>query len=257
MAERISILMGLSIDSRMPLRVLAVLVCAVTVVSAGQIVQFEDGRVLEVERVRPAGDVVELELEGGGVLAVPAWRVTGWRAHRPAPRAVPTASTAPPAIASDAWRSVAGAFAAHIERAAAEHRLDPILLTAVARMESAFDPGAVSPKGASGLMQLMPQTAERFGVADIFDASQNVNGGARYLSWLLERFEGNTELALAGYNAGENAVDRYNGVPPYPETQNYVRKVMREADRLRSEGSRVASGRNRPVRTGAPLSVAD
>jgi soluble lytic murein transglycosylase-like protein len=135
------------------------------------------------------------------------------------------------------WRRVAGSFADHIARAARDHRVDPVLLTAVAQAESNFDPRAVSPKGALGLMQLMPQTAERFGVADVFDVSQNVNGGARYLSWLLERFDGQTELALAGYNAGEGAVDRYSGIPPYPETEDYVEKVLRQAARMGSETS--------------------
>jgi soluble lytic murein transglycosylase-like protein len=102
----------------------------------------------------------------------------------------------------------------------------------MAEAESAFDPSAVSHKGAQGLLQLMPQTAERFGVRDAFDASQNVDGGARYIKWLLERYDGRIDLALAGYNAGEAAVDRYQGIPPYRETQAYVVRVMENADRL-------------------------
>ena len=106
------------------------------------------------------------------------------------------------------------------------------MLTAVALAESAFNPRAVSSKGAGGLLQLMPATAERFGVRDVFDASQNVEGGAKYLRWLLQRYEGRTDLALAGYNAGEGAVDRHNGIPPYSETQQYVTRVLANADRL-------------------------
>ena len=84
------------------------------------------------------------------------------------------------------------------------------------------------------MLQLMPETAERFGVSDVFDASQNADGGARYLRWLLERYEGQTELALAGYNAGEAAVDRYQGIPPFPETKAYVARVLEGVERLSS-----------------------
>jgi soluble lytic murein transglycosylase-like protein len=91
--------------------------------------------------------------------------------------------------------------------------------------ESAFKKNAVSKKGAIGLMQLMPATAERFGVRDAFNPEQNINGGTRYLSYLLKMFNNDIVLASAAYNAGENAVKKYNGVPPFPETQNYVSKV--------------------------------
>jgi soluble lytic murein transglycosylase-like protein len=113
-----------------------------------------------------------------------------------------------------------------IEATARRHRVDPALLMAMAAVESNFDPFAVSSKGACGILQLIPATAERFGVVDVFDARENLNGGAGYLRWLLDRFEGETELALAAYNAGENAVDRYGGIPPYPETRDYVRRVL-------------------------------
>jgi hypothetical protein len=227
--------------------VFAIALLSVSVAMADEVVRFTDGRFLEVARVEAVGETIRLELPGGGLLTVPGSRVVGWtRLVRPESRErVPTP---PEADRTHAWRQAAGIFAEEIERAATEHRLDPILLTAVARTESAFDPAAVSPKGAGGLMQLMPSTAERFGVTDRFDASQNVRGGAKYLSWLLERFDGNTELALAGYNAGENAVDRYDGIPPYPETKNYVRKVMREAARLRRP---VTGGANSEI----PLSL--
>jgi hypothetical protein len=105
---------------------------------------------------------------------------------------------------------------------AARHALDPALVLAIMRIESAFDPRARSPKGAMGLMQLMPETARRFGVADPWDAAQNVTGGAAYLRFLLERYGGDVTLAAAAYNAGEGAVDKYDGVPPYAETTAYV-----------------------------------
>jgi soluble lytic murein transglycosylase-like protein len=108
---------------------------------------------------------------------------------------------------------------------ARQHGLDPLLVKAVILAESAGRPRARSPKGAMGLMQLMPATARRFGVADPDDPAQNVAGGTRYLRWLLDRYGGDVALALAGYNAGEGAVDRHGGIPPYRETQNYVRTV--------------------------------
>jgi len=103
--------------------------------------------------------------------------------------------------------------------------LDPHLVLAVIAAESAFDRTAVSPKGAQGLMQLMPGTATRFGVSNAFDAEQNLRGGMTYLAWLLEQFRGDLDLALAGYNAGERAVEQYRGIPPYQETQEYVRRI--------------------------------
>lgn len=113
-----------------------------------------------------------------------------------------------------------------IQRTANFLRLDPALLKAVMHVESAFNRYAISRKGARGLMQLMPGTARRYGVASVFDPRQNVIGGARYLRDLLNQFNNDTRLALAGYNAGENAVVRHNGIPPYQETQRYVRKVL-------------------------------
>ena len=106
--------------------------------------------------------------------------------------------------------------------------VDPLLLYSVMHQESSFKSHAVSPKGARGLMQLMPGTAIRYGVTNIFDPKQNIEGGARYLRFLLDRFEGDVNLALAGYNAGEGAVEKYGWrIPPYSETQEYVRRISR------------------------------
>jgi soluble lytic murein transglycosylase-like protein len=118
-------------------------------------------------------------------------------------------------------------YAQLIERTARRHGLHPELLHAVVRTESAYNPSAVSSAGAIGLMQLMPATAKRFNVQDIWDPEQNMRGGATYLRHLLDLFEQDLRLALAAYNAGENAVMKYgNRIPPYPETQRYVRKVL-------------------------------
>ena len=114
-----------------------------------------------------------------------------------------------------------------IEQAAYKHQVDAKLVHAVIQAESAYNSSAQSPKGAVGLMQLMPETAKRFGVTDRNDPDQNIDGGTRYLKHLIKLFNPNLDLALAAYNAGENAVIRNNNsIPPYPETQNYVKQVL-------------------------------
>ena len=112
-----------------------------------------------------------------------------------------------------------------VYRLAPEYRVDPKLALAVILVESGFDDNAVSPKNARGLMQLTPETAERFGVRAVFDPVDNVRGGLAYLRWLLAYFQGDVQLAVAAYNAGEKAVEKYRGVPPYPETRDYVRRI--------------------------------
>jgi len=114
---------------------------------------------------------------------------------------------------------------AAIDAAAARHNVDPSLVRAVVKVESNFNPQAVSRKGAVGLMQLMPSTARQLKVADPYDPQQNIDGGVRHLKQLLENFNGNVPLTLAAYNAGEGAVTRSNGIPPYAETKNYVKQI--------------------------------
>jgi soluble lytic murein transglycosylase-like protein len=114
-----------------------------------------------------------------------------------------------------------------IQRVAAEHSVDFALVKAVMHAESAFNPYAKSDKGALGLMQVMPATARRYGVEELHDPTQNVVAGVKHLKYLLATFKNKRNLALAAYNAGENAVLRHHGIPPYPETQDYVRKVMK------------------------------
>ena len=121
-----------------------------------------------------------------------------------------------------------------VEAIAPEYQLQPHLVLAVMAQESNFDALALSPKNAQGLMQLIPDTARRFNVRNASDPAQNIRGGMAYLRWLLAYFEGDVALALAGYNAGEKAVDRYRGVPPYAETRLYVRKIIAAINGQRS-----------------------
>lgn len=132
-------------------------------------------------------------------------------------------------IHSRAWKlrpSYNGAFDRHISAAASMHGVEVSLVRAIIQVESDFDHLAISSKGAQGLMQLMPDTARRMGVTNAFDPRQNIFGGVRYLRLLLDMFRGDIALAAAAYNAGENAVIRYGGIPPYRETRNYVDKVQ-------------------------------
>jgi soluble lytic murein transglycosylase-like protein len=112
-----------------------------------------------------------------------------------------------------------------VHKLAPQYAVDPKLVLAVMSTESAFNARAVSPKHAQGLMQLIPETAERFGVKQVFNPAENIKGGMAYLRWLLAFFQGDVSLVLAGYNAGERAVEKYRGIPPYAETRNYVKKI--------------------------------
>lgn len=133
------------------------------------------------------------------------------------------------AVANNAqfFRADPSAYDRLIARVAAAHNVDFALVKAVMHVESAFNPYAKSHKGALGLMQVLPETAQRYGIADVYDPNQNVLAGVQHLRYLLQRFKNKRTLALAAYNAGENAVRRHRGVPPYRETQDYVKKVMR------------------------------
>lgn len=136
-----------------------------------------------------------------------------------------------PSGTASGWLRIPGGqsslYAVEILQAAERYGVAAKLVEAVIRVESAFNPQAVSRKGARGLMQLMPETASLLGVQNSFSPGQNIEGGVRYLRHLLDRYRGNLPLALAAYNAGPRVVDRYRGIPPYPETREYVQRVLR------------------------------
>lgn len=128
-----------------------------------------------------------------------------------------------------------------IDRIADEQGVESQLVHSVIRAESNYNAGAVSPKGAQGIMQLIPSTARRFGVANTLDPKENVEGGVKYLRFLLDYFKGDYAKAIAAYNAGENAVDKYKGVPPFAETQSYVSRVARNLEAARGAAPKIVA----------------
>lgn len=142
---------------------------------------------------------------------------------------------------------VTGPYASMIHNAASKHGVDETLIQRVIAAESNFNPRAVSRKDALGLMQLLPETAARYSVANVFDPEQNIDGGTHYLKDLLEQYQGNLPLALAAYNAGPDMVERYRGIPPFPETQSYVRRITAELARRKAQ----SKAARKPVQFGA------
>jgi len=151
-----------------------------------------------------------------------------------AARSVPSRPAAAPARV--AKQPLKGNLNEIVNQAAQSNNLDPLLVHSVIQVESNYNPYAISHRGAEGMMQLMPSTARRLGVRNSFDARENIEGGVRYLKYLKERFQ-DDRLALAAYNAGEGAVDRYRWIPPYAETQQYVYKVGKKLGELRREAA--------------------
>ncbi len=190
-----------------------------------ELVFFNTGRSLSVKSHHADGDSLVLVLRGGGELVCEASIVA-----RFAPDEVPypePEAAAPPAPVQRA--ATAGPYSEIIDRVAAEQNVPARLVRAVIQVESAFNVRARSPKGAMGLMQLMPATARQYAVADPYDPATNIEAGIKHLKSLLQRLP--VALALAAYNAGEAAVQRFNGIPPYPETRNYVSRILALANR--------------------------
>ncbi len=176
-----------------------------------EIALLSNGLTLKLEGHRVEDGLLVLALKGGGEMGVPPGAVRGF-------------------VPDEVLEEVAGLAGGDLRDLAAatarRHGLDPDLVAAVVSVESGFRPQAVSPKGAQGLMQLMPKTASSLGVKDAFDPAQNLDGGTRHLGQLLTLYGGDLTRALAAYNAGEGAVGRHGGVPPYRETRAYVKKVL-------------------------------
>ncbi|MCY7312376.1 MAG: lytic transglycosylase domain-containing protein [Pseudoxanthomonas sp.] len=186
-------------------------------VASGQVYSYVKDGVRHYSSVRP---------RGGGSVA-------GMRTIKYSYIETCFACAANPGVSFGKLRLNTGAYQAEIAAASRQYGVEEAIVRAIIHAESSFNPMALSHAGAQGLMQLMPPTARRFGVSDSYDPSQNIRGGVQYLAWLLRRFNGNLTLAAAGYNAGEGAVDRHGGVPPYRETQRYVERVAVLADRYR------------------------
>lgn len=201
-----------------------------------ELVLFDDGRVLKVAafEVFQEDQRIRLDLPGGGNLIVPLLRVARVLDDEIVPQETdePTGPEDLDLSFSAAEQIPGTPFGGLIYDAAKRHSTNPRLVAAMVAAESAFDPQAVSHKGARGLLQLMPATAKRFGVEsdELFEPPRNLEAGVGYLAWLIERFDGELPLVLAAYNAGEGTVERYGGVPPYRETRDYIARVYRRLE---------------------------
>ncbi len=213
---------------------LVLALCGAPPAAEAELVVFTDGGFLKVAGFEIEGRRVRLDLRSGGRMVVSILRVARILEDEVTDEvAAPPEAIDPPAFElafHPAQPRPATPYSELIWGAGERYALNPALLAAVVRAESAFDPRAVSHKGAQGLMQLMPATARRFGLrgAAVFEPEKNLDAGARYLAWLAERFEGELAHVLAAYNAGEGTVDRYGGVPPYRETHGYLQRIYAE-----------------------------
>jgi hypothetical protein len=234
-------------------RLLPLAVLFLALPASASIALFSDGRAMKIDSYRVTSTTeIELKLKSGGAMTIPLERIDR----------ILDDEIAPPAIIAEVKKIVeetGGIFPKRswhydekrapifhskydklIVEAAKKFDVDAALISAVIKAESDFNPREYSNKGAQGLMQLMPGTAARFGVYDAWDPAANIYGGVRYLRWLLEKFEGNADFAVAAYNAGEGNVWKYNGIPPFRETINYVNRIAKNVWE-RAEGRRQKS----------------
>ncbi|HEY3056623.1 MAG TPA: lytic transglycosylase domain-containing protein [Thermoanaerobaculia bacterium] len=232
---------------------LMVSLVAMAPVAGASIAVFTDGRALKIAAYRVEDDTIHLQLKSGGAMSMPLQRID---------RIVDDEIITPEVVAEvkkiaeegvfpkRSWRYADSSrplfktkFDKLIDEAARHFDVDAALVSAVIKAESDYNPREISNKGARGLMQLMPSTAARFGVTNSFDPVANIYAGTRYLRWLLQTFDGNADLAVAAYNAGEGNIWKYNGVPPFRETLTYIRRI---ANHIRaavpSPAERVARG---------------
>jgi len=216
----------------------ALLLLCLAIPASASIAVFTDGRSIKISAYKVADDTMQLTLKSGGVMSLPIQRID---------RIVDDEVVTPEVVAevkkivesggvfpNRSWRYDASSkplfktkFDKLIDDAAKHFDVDAALVSAVIKAESDYNTREVSDKGARGLMQLMPSTATRFGVTNSFDPEANVYAGVRYLHWLLQTFNGNADLAVAAYNAGEGNVWKYNGVPPFRETLTYIRRIAK------------------------------
>lgn len=200
--------------------------CGLAVPTHAELITFSTGRTMSVRSHRADGDTLVLQLRGGGEMVVDAALVSAVAPDEvPYPEPLPE----PLVLAAQAVEVPAPPLAVHptfdpiIRKMAAEKGVDPTLVRAMIQVESAYQPRARSNKGAVGLMQVMPATGRQYGIRNLYDPSANIRAGVTHLKTLLDRFP--LDLALAAYNAGEGAVTRFSGVPPYPETVDYVARI--------------------------------
>jgi soluble lytic murein transglycosylase-like protein len=216
---------------------LAVATCALVAagssIASAEIVFMTSGRTVSIKNHKNIGETIVLTLRSGGEVTLDKGLIEKIEADEvphpePAPAdqqpAQPSPEAQPAVERGSLLRDTA--YAGLITAAAEAHGVDPILVQALIQVESNYKPRARSSKGAMGLMQLMPSTARQYNVRNAYDPKANINAGVQKLKSLLEKWEGNIALALASYNAGEGAVSKFNGIPPYRETQKYVSKIL-------------------------------
>ena len=189
-----------------------------------------NGFQLKVDKKEELGDAVRLYLSGGGYVDVQPSDIKYYEPGTDVAVAQSQASISETATSKDPLD-----IPSLLADAGHRQGLDPDLLKSMIAEESAFNPKAVSPKGAGGLMQLMPKTASDLGVTNVFQPGENVQGGAHYIRNLIDRYQGDLAKALAAYNAGPAAVDRFRGIPPFQETQTYVRRVITRFNREKTK----------------------